>query len=608
MFRYIALAWNESPPHSAAVAQKLSLEWQQNIDWTATLRRPGLHVFATGARPGINEARPLQGGSGVVLGKLFRRAELDSAAAPSAVIADMDAKRILDSNGRVLVDRFWGRYVALLQNASGATLVMRDPSGTVPCFVIRHHGVSIIFSWLEDALQMLGSSERLTVNWEVLTSQILQGPLGGRETALAEISQVLPGEVLELDTDRSALLWSAVEIARTPAPYEIAEAAEMLGHAVRSCTRAWASCYDSLLLRLSGGIDSSILLSCLAPRGTLADVICVNYYSPGANSDERHYALASAGWVGRDLLLRERDPGFRIERVLKIARMPNPVPYVGAMNTATDAKLASAHAAAALFTGAGGDALFYELPRWWPAADYLHDKGFDAGFPGAALDAARLGKLSFWRTVALALRERVRPDLSARLPRKPHPLLAHNWHSASAAEQRFMHPALADAALLPIGKFMQTKALMHPIGYYDPFEQASAPELVHPLFSQPLVELCLRLPTYVLARGGRGRALVRKAFAEDLPPQIANRRSKGGMEEHITAVLHANINLVRGLLLEGELNRQGVLDRSKVEELLSGRPTPLACSSSQIHGLVAVEAWLSRWTQEVCHRPAPPPP
>lgn len=597
MFRYIALAWNESAPQSAAVAQRFSQVWQQNVDWQAALLRPGLHVFARGAKSGINEVWSLQGGLGVVLGKLFRRTELDSLAAPSASISSTDSASILESSGRALVDRFWGRYVAFLRNASGDNLVMRDPSGTLPCFRIRHQGVSIVFSWLEDALHMLGLLERPTVNWDALSAQILCGPLGGRETALAGISQVLPGEVLDLDTDRSVLLWSAVEIARTPARYDVAEATQLLGHAVRSCTRAWASCYDSLLLRLSGGVDSSILLSCLAPGSTTADVICVNYHSPGIDSDERPYALMAASRVGRDLLLRERNLGFRIERVLQIARMPSPVAYVGGMNTTTDAKLASAYAASAMFTGAGGDALFYELPRWWPAADYLHNNGLDAGFPAAALDAARLGKLSLWRTLALAVRERVRPDLSARLPRRQHPLLARDWISAHADEKRFMHPALSEAAFLPIGKYMQTVALMHPVGYYDPFEQASAPELIYPLFSQPLVELCLRLPTYLLARGGRGRALARSAFAAELPPQIANRRSKGGMEEHIKAVLDANIELVRGLLLEGELSRRGMLDRSKVEELLSGRPTTLTCSPSQIHGLVAVEAWLSRWTQ-----------
>ncbi|MFN3630920.1 MAG: asparagine synthase-related protein, partial [Casimicrobiaceae bacterium] len=418
---------------------------------------------------GINEVWPLQDGVGVILGKLFRHAELDSTAAPSAIIASLDAPRILESKGRTLVDNFWGRYVAFLQDAPGAILVIRDPSGALPCFRLRHHGVSIVFSWLEDVLKMLASSEHPAVNWDVLTAQILRGPLGGRETALAEISQILPGELLDLDADRPTLLWSAVDVACTPASYGPAEATQLLGHAVRSCTRAWASCYESLLLRLSGGVDSSILLSCLAPDSTPADVICVNYHSPGADSDERDYALMTATRVGRDLLMRERELGFRIERVLQIARMPNPVPYVGCMNTATDAKLASAYAAGAMFTGAGGDALFYELPRWWPAADYLHDKGFDAGFPAAVLDAARLGKLSVWRTFALALRERTRPRPSTRAPARPHPLLSHDFTSAIAAEQRFMHPALTEGARLPIGKYMQTVALMHPIGYYDPF-------------------------------------------------------------------------------------------------------------------------------------------
>lgn len=94
---------------------------------------------------------------------------------------------------------------------------------------------------------------------------------------------------------------------------------------------------------------------------------------------------------------------------------------------------------------------------------------------------------------------------------------------------------------------------MHPVGYYDPFERAAAPEGVRPQFSQPLVELCLRLPTYLLTRGGRGRALARRAFASELPPEISNRRSKGGTEEFLKAVLDGNRDYVRGLLLDAGL-------------------------------------------------------
>lgn len=67
------------------------------------------------------------------------------------------------------------------------------------------------------------------------------------------------------------------------------------------------------------------------------------------------------------------------------------------------------------------------------------------------------------------------------------------------------------------------------------------------------------------------------------------------MEEHIKEVLLSNLDFARGMLLDGELARRGMLDRAKVEELLSGRPTALAGPVSQIHALIGVEAWLARW-------------
>lgn len=594
MFRYIGIAWDESKPESSALALNLGSGLNTRRGWDAVLIRPGLQILTTGTRPGVNEAPSFQGGQGVILGKIFRRTGLDSQPASSATLTSRDCARALDSGGRSLISDFWGRYVAFLQTSSGTTSVLRDPSGTLPCFRVRHEGVSIVFSWLADALELLANMPPRRVNWDALIAQLLTGPLIGRETALEGILQVLPGESFDLHTQASELLWDAANVSRSVSSLSADEASVSLRSTVRSCTRAWASCYDTLLLRLSGGVDSSILLSCLGADDTQSDVICVNYHSPGSDSDERRYARLAAVKVGRDLLERERNPEFAIDRILGMAPMPDTIPYVGWMNAATDARLASAYQAPALFTGAGGDPLFFEFARWWPAADYLRNKGLDDGFGAAAMDAARLGKVSVWRAISLALRERISPNLEARRQTSYSGLLAPHLGQAFD-RQRFVHPALLNANDLPIGKYMQTVALMQPLGYYDPFEQAKAPELVNPLFSQPLVELCLQLPTYLLTRGGRGRALARQAFAQDIPSQIANRRSKGGMEEHIKAVLDFNLDLVRSMLLEGQLARRGLLDRRKAEELLSGRPTALAGPISQIHGLVAVEAWLSQW-------------
>jgi asparagine synthase (glutamine-hydrolysing) len=595
MFRYIGLAWNDSRPRSSIWARQLAQGLRMRPGWNAALLHSGIEVYTTGTRPGVNGAYALPGERGVVLGKLFRRSDLRTPTATDVTLTETDGEQIVQSTGRSLVRDFWGRYVAFFETADGSTRVLRDPTGSLPCFRIRHEGVTIVFSWLEDILEILSDIDAPRANWDAVAAFMLLGALGGRETAMDGVAQILAGEALDLRNDTSTVLWSAVAIAQSPTELTSAEAEVQLREIVRACTRAWAAHYETILLRLSGGVDSSILLSCLAPGATPADVLCVNYHSAGSNSDEREYARLAAGRVGRDLIERERNRDFRIEQVSRAARMPVPINYIGWMNAATDARLAAAHSAAALFTGAGGDPLFFEYRRWWPAADYLQLTGWDRGFAAAALDAARLGRISIWKTFALAAAERAWPRVATHESAgQTTVFFGEEILRKKMQRERFVHPHLLRPDL-PIGKHMQTASLMHPLGYYDPFEQALAPELVNPLLSQPLVEFCLGLPTYLLTHGGHGRALARRAFASELPARIAARRSKGGMEEHLKEVLDSNREFAHSVLMDGELVRRGLLDRVAVEAVLSGKPTSLPGSLGHIHAFLGVELWLARW-------------
>jgi asparagine synthase (glutamine-hydrolysing) len=114
--------------------------------------------------------------------------------------------------------------------------------------------------------------------------------------------------------------------------------------------------------------------------------------------------------------------------------------------------------------------------------------------------------------------------------------------------------------------------------------------------SQPLVELCLRTPTYVLIRNGMDRATARRAFAPDLPPEIIKRRNKGRVDQHIRNVMDANLNFVRDMLLNGRLVKAGLLDRRNLELYLTRERSPADFQYSEIlHEHLCVEAWLSRW-------------
>jgi len=604
MFRFIALAWDLAIPAHAATASRLGMELRCHPHWTPAFVRPGLQVYIRDARPGTNGHYGIGADGGVVLGRLFRRRDMNQPLAPDIRFTGDEADRILHSGGRTLVGEYWGRYVAFMRGPTGATRVLRDPSGTLPCFLTRHAGVWIVFSWLEDVLQDLRRVPPPRLSWDGLAGHILFGELAGRETALEGVAQILPGEVVELAagserSERREPLWNAVALARMSSDDDLETSTNRLRDTVRGCARSWASCYERILLRLSGGVDSSIVLSCLTQESTPVDVTCLNLHSPGSDSDERHYARLAASRAGRELVERERDTSLRLEDFLNIARTPTPGNYVGRMSAHVDAALAAERGATALFTGAGGDQLLYEIPRWWPAADYLRCRGLDRGFVSAAMNAARLGKVSVWTTIVSAFAERIRPTVPWLQGHKDLPLLgpaAVDKADMTPLSQRFIHPALLQASDLPLGKATQTYYLLYPTPYYDPFQAERAPETVNPLLSQPLVELCLQLPTWVLTHGGRGRALARRAFAADLPKEIATRRSKGGIEEHLKTVLLRNIDFARSMLLDGELVRRGLLDRARVEEALSGRPTTLPSHIGQLHIYVGIEAWLNRWS------------
>ncbi len=117
-----------------------------------------------------------------------------------------------------------------------------------------------------------------------------------------------------------------------------------------------------------------------------------------------------------------------------------------------------------------------------------------------------------------------------------------------------------------------------------------------PLLSQPLIELCLRIPTYVLIKNGMDRATARRAFAPDLPPEVVKRRNKGRIDQHLRNVMDANLNFVRDRLLNGRLVKEGLLDRRNLELYLTRERSPADFQYAEIlQEHLCIEAWLSRW-------------
>lgn len=115
-----------------------------------------------------------------------------------------------------------------------------------------------------------------------------------------------------------------------------------------------------------------------------------------------------------------------------------------------------------------------------------------------------------------------------------------------------------------------------------------------PLLSQPVVETCLRIPTWLWFKHGQNRSVAREAFRGILPDSIIGRRSKGAFDILAANVIRKNASRLRSMLLEGVLVREGIADAAKIEAAFE-RPLPDGKAIVDLLVLVDVEAWVRAW-------------
>ena len=140
MFRYFVLSWNPLDPRAVAAARSLSERLLgRQAGWVRAFEAVGLAGFHAGLGEGASQTQVLDQGAGAVFGRIFNRDASDPAAALRVQFDRNESLKIIHTGGRRLFERYWGRYVAVVQDAAtGETWVLRDPSGHMPCFIASH--------------------------------------------------------------------------------------------------------------------------------------------------------------------------------------------------------------------------------------------------------------------------------------------------------------------------------------------------------------------------------------------------------------------------------------------------------------------------------------
>lgn len=610
MYRYFVLIWNQADTRAstdaAFMAQRLR---DSSSDWHKVLDLPGLIAFDADAR-GTHAASRAQATScetrvlggrpeGVVFGRMFRRGfEFQSHALNEPIDPD-EAERIAVTGGRHLIDCYWGRYVAVIR-APGAAII-RDPTGGLPCFEGSCRGVRWIFSDIQACLSL--GLMPYSINWKYVASFVAYSALQIRETGLCEISEVQPGERVAFDGDSTTreLLWSPSVIASTDRIESRRLAEEAVRATVEQCIHAWTSLHRSLVLNLSGGLDSSIVLSCLLSAPNRPRLTCLHYYAPGSNEDEREFARLAARDGSAELVECALDPeATRLEGLSNIRPFPKPWFYLyDLMHSPVEAGLLNDRGATSVFSGAGGDGLFVQARADLAIADFLSSHGFSPGVLQVALDASRINRTSLWPTLADGVRRYLRrrsrsvlTDMAGARALVPPGIL-----SAAREDDSLFHVWIEAAKDATPGLLWQILCLSVPAPFYESFGGPTDLERTSVLMSQPLMELCLRIPSYVWISGGRDRAVARRAFANVLPAEIVRRTQKGAIDRHNRRLLDENAAFIREMLLDGLMVNAGLLDREKLALYMSPDTSSAGYEYNEVlRQHLCTEMWLRRWS------------
>lgn len=603
MVRFVAFCWSAGDPIACGSAVRLTrVLHQQNGRWEQLLRSEGIGVYAAFSADEPVLSYQLPGEAGVVLGRLFPTdsGSLNSNGRPKFQPAD--AVAILGTAGRALVERYWGAYVAFLHDRPHDTCyVVRDCSGQVPCYVMRQDRVEVTFADIADVLPLKG--EPFTLDAAYLAAFVHDPDLQVRRCALTEVSELLAGEALAIRgaSTRRYLIWDPRRICRGQAFEDAGQAAALLRRTTQLCINAWSSAHHTILLRLSGGLDSAIVLGCLKKARRRATLTCLNLFGDNPREDERWYARLAASRAGATLLEEPLlSATHRFESPLDGALMaPKPSIvslWLATINDATDRSAATIKATA-VWTGEGGDHLFLDDRTCLPAADYLTCRGLRPGWLSAVSSAADLSRnpyISVLRTAWQLARSTApwRPSQPAlhgisfvnpeALPEDLSSYTAHPWRS--------------DVAALPMGKQAQLYFLADVLHRHRPLPHIQRVPLCHPLLSQPLIELCLSIPSYVLVHGGRQRALARKAFRDQIPEEIFQRQDKGSSSFAAMELFRRSQPFIRETLLGGVLVGRRIIDPEVLQPYLE-QAVPIRDEQARsLLACLAAELWARLWT------------
>ncbi|MCU0726834.1 MAG: asparagine synthase (glutamine-hydrolyzing), partial [Planctomycetes bacterium] len=426
-------------------------------------------------------------------------------------------------HGRAIFGKLRGMFAGALHDPrSGELLLVRDRLGEKPLVYASLPGGGLAFASEIGALRLLLPGGP-TLDEEALSLYLAFGYIPAPRTAFLGIRKLPPASFLAAGAAGPEVFW------RRPPPGRPArdprEAVEEIRVLAREAVRSRLVADVPVGAFLSGGLDSSIVVALMAEAGGAVRTFTVR--TPRPEYDEGPLARLVASRYGTRHEEIRIDPPPVEELPELLGRFGEPFGDSSAVAQALVCRAARGAVTVAL-TGDGGDEAFggYDrtrilsrlgrCPRFLAAAAHPFLGGRLRRAAELASMVAFRRYYEFYECFNGGARERLlTPGFAARHGDAPRQFLRGLFESAAGGEADRMM-ATDFATWLPDDLNLKVDAM----------SMAVALECRAPFQDHSLVEACARVPAPLHLRG-RGKALLRAAFGNRLPPEVLAGRKMG---------------------------------------------------------------------------------
>jgi len=578
------------------------------------MRRLSIIDVAGGHQPIFNEDRTVRV---VFNGEIYNyrelRVELEAAGHRFTTASDTEVLvHLWEEHGPEFASRLNGMFaVALHDSRQQRFVLLRDHVGIKPLYYAltpRH----LIFGSEIKAVLASGLTSR-TLDLDGLGQFLSWEYVPAPQTLLREVRKLEPGAMLDVDlatsrvTQRTWWHLPTVEGLRGTARRTPAEWEEAVDATVRQCVRRQLVSEVPLGAFLSGGVDSSLVVSAMGPAQTFS----IGFDDPSYTEVAWSRRVAESLGVSHSVEIIRPDVVGLFQHLMPF--LDDPIGDFSIFPTYLVSRLARKQVTVVL-SGDGGDELFggyetyaaQEKARVWnripgvlrrsilePAIAGLRPRPEKKGLvnkarrfvEGLAHDE-RLGHARWRLFVGSALRhELFAPDAYEGLST---PVEAHVLALAAEAGPR---PELDRALYVDLKSYLSDNCLVK----IDRMAMACSLEGRVPLLDPELIELAFQIPVELKLHRGRTKPLLKRVAARHVPRDCVY-RPKQGFSIPIKNWLDGELRpLVDDLLASDRLRREGLFRVETVERLRREHTAGTANHSHVLWSLLVFEDWRSRW-------------